>query len=330
MTLYQNKLSVIIPVYNGGKTLGKCLGSLIESITDQNVEIICIDDGSKDNTWELLQDYGNAYPFIHSYHKENGGVGSARNLGLKYVTGEYIAWVDADDYVSSSWYPVIQENLNTYHPDCFFFDYFRTIAGKNFPCHIKLPKTVSLQEFVYEQSLERELENFLCNQVIRAKFFKEVKFNETYHMMEDYDILTHITPFFKSLRHSAECLYYYVQNRNSLTNNIDRNTLCKNIDIVKKRYDKYRQIGLPVSINDYVLQLLGYIYNSETKKNTEFYSREKVIKQFLWKHKKEIFLDKDIPKKVQIKALCTIIGWEKILGSAMKIIKQIRYFNVRN
>ena len=89
MALNKNKLSVIIPVYNGEKTVGKCLDSILNSLTDQNVEIICIDDGSKDNTWEILQKYEGRYAFIISVHKVNGGVGSARNLGLKYVTGDY-------------------------------------------------------------------------------------------------------------------------------------------------------------------------------------------------------------------------------------------------
>lgn len=323
MALYKNKLSVIIPTYNGGGTLERCLDSIIDSLTDQNVEIICIDDGSKDNTWELLQSYKRMYPFIHSFHKTNGGVGSARNLGLKYVTGDYIAWVDADDYVASAWYSVIQENLNKYQPDCFFFDYFLTINGKNFPCHIKLPEAVSLQEFVYEQSMERELKNFLWNQVIRAEFFKEVRFNETYHMLEDYDILTQITPFFKNMRHSTKCLYYYIQNNNSLTHSIDRDVLWKNIEIVKRRYIKYRQIGLPVSINDYVESLLGYIY-SQKKRDANFYSGEKAIKRFLQKHKKEIILNEDISKNTRVKALCAIIGWEKIFYNILWIKRKIQ------
>lgn len=274
MALNKNKLSVIIPVYNGEKTVGKCLDSILNSLTDQNVEIICIDDGSKDNTWEILQKYEGRYAFIISVHKVNGGVGSARNLGLKYVTGDYIAWVDSDDYVTSEWYSVIQENLNNYQPDCFFFDYFLTIGGKNSPRHIRLPEVVSLQEFVFEQSLERELKNFLCNQVIRTELFHDVKFNETYHMLEDYEVLTDITPSFRNIRHSKKCLYCYVQNNNSLTHNINRSILWENGEIVKERYQKYCQIGLHVSINDYLTQLMNYVY-SKAEKDIDFCNRKK-------------------------------------------------------
>ena len=279
MALNKNKLSVIIPVYNGEKTVGKCLDSILNSLTDQNVEIICIDDGSKDNTWEILQKYEGRYAFIISVHKVNGGVGSARNLGLKYVTGDYIAWVDSDDYVTSEWYSVIQENLNNYQPDCFFFDYFLTIGGKNSPRHIRLPEVVSLQEFVFEQSLERELKNFLCNQVIRTELFHDVKFNETYHMLEDYEVLTDITPSFRNIRHSKKCLYCYVQNNNSLTHNINRSILWENGEIVKERYQKYCQIGLHVSINDYLTQLMNYVY-SKAEKDIDFCNRKKIVRIF--------------------------------------------------
>lgn len=274
MALNKNKLSVIIPVYNGEKNLEKCLNSILNSLTDQNVEIICIDDGSKDNTWKILQKYKKNYKFITIVHKENGGVGSARNLGLKYVTGNYIAWVDSDDYVTSEWYSVIQKNLNNYQPDCFFFDYFLTIGGKNSPRHIRLPEVVSLQKFVFEQSLERELKNFLWNQVIRTELFHDVKFNETYHMLEDYEVLTDITPSFRYIRHSKKCLYCYVQNNNSLTHNINRSILWENGEIVKERYQKYCQIGLHVSINDYLMQLMNYVY-SKAEKDIDFCNRKK-------------------------------------------------------
>lgn len=312
MALNKNKLSVIIPVYNGEKTVGKCLDSILNSLTDRNVEIICIDDGSKDNTWEILQKYEGRYAFIISVHKVNGGVGSARNLGLKYVTGDYIAWVDSDDYVTSEWYSVIQENLNNYQPDCFFFDYFLTIGGKNSPRHIRLPEVVSLQEFVFEQSLERELKNFLWNQVIRTELFHDVKFNETYHMLEDYEVLTDITPSFRNIRHSKKCLYCYVQNNNSLTHNINRSILWENGEIVKERYQKYCQIGLHVSINDYLTQLMNYVY-SKAEKDIDFCNRKKIVRRFLRKHKKELLFDEDISRKYRIKALCTMMGIENLL-----------------
>ena len=93
-------------------------------------------------------------------------MGSARNLGLLQTVGDYISWVDSDDYVSDSWYSSIYETLLAQRPDCLFFDYFYEANGVDLPRHIRLPEHTPLGDFIYEQSLERELKNFLVNQVL--------------------------------------------------------------------------------------------------------------------------------------------------------------------
>ena len=195
------ELSVIIPAYNACKTIGRCLDSLLQSMQQAPVEIICVDDGSKDNTWDILQTYSKKYECLRVFHKENGGVGSARNLGLSQANGNYIAWVDSDDYVTRDWYETIHVGLAKYSPDCLVFDYFYTKNDVDKPRHINLPEKVNLDDFIYEESLERELKNFLVIRVIRAELLKMVTFNESYHMLEDYDVLTQVTPKFKKIIH---------------------------------------------------------------------------------------------------------------------------------
>lgn len=219
------KLSVIIPAYNAEKTMRRCLDSVLQAAKDAPIEIICIDDGSNDATWNVLRWYASQFSCIHVFHKENGGVGSARNAGLAKATGNYITWIDADDYVTPDWYASIHEKLQQYQPDCLFFDYFYTQGDIDTPCHIALPELVTLEDYVYEQSLERELKNFLWNQVIKAEILKTAHFNETYHMLEDYDVLTQITPKLKKLVHSNTCLYHYVQTESSLTHTISADVL---------------------------------------------------------------------------------------------------------
>ncbi len=94
------KVSIIVPVYNVEKYLDKCLNSLVNQ-TLEDIEIIVINDGSTDNSQNIIDKYVKKYPNkIKSFIKENGGQGSARNYGLKYATGEYIGYVDSDDYVN--------------------------------------------------------------------------------------------------------------------------------------------------------------------------------------------------------------------------------------
>lgn len=313
------ELSVIIPAYNACKTIGRCLDSLLQSIQQAPVEIICVDDGSKDNTWDILQTYSKRCDCLRVFHKENGGVGSARNLGLSQANGDYIAWVDSDDYVTRDWYETIYAGLEKYNPDCLVFDYFYTRDDVDEPQHIALPEKVDLNAFVYEQSLERELKNFLWNQVIRASLLKKVKFNETYHMLEDYDVLTQVTPKFKNIVHINKCLYHYVQNESSLTHSVSSEVLWNNIDIVKTRYDYYSELGLHVSINDYLIQVAAYLYDSKNNNCSQQKKRVIQLKKSLHRYWKNLFIDHDISYKLKIKLGCAIIGIEDILNILLKL-----------
>lgn len=97
-------ISVIVPVYNVEKYLDRCLDSLVNQ-TFNSLEIIVINDGTKDNSQSIIERYVNNYPNkIKSYIKENGGLGDARNYGVKYATGEYLTFLDSDDYVEKDLY----------------------------------------------------------------------------------------------------------------------------------------------------------------------------------------------------------------------------------
>ena len=98
------KVSIIIPVYGVEKYISKCLESLVNQ-TLNDIEIIVVNDGTKDNSQKIIDKYVKKYPDkIKSYIKENGGQGSARNYGLKKATGEYIGYVDSDDFVEKDMY----------------------------------------------------------------------------------------------------------------------------------------------------------------------------------------------------------------------------------
>lgn len=98
------KLSIIVPVYGVEKYIDKCLNSLVKQSLKE-IEVIVVNDGTKDNSQKIIDKYVKKYPDkIKSYIKENGGQGSARNYGLKKATGEYIGYVDSDDFVEKDMY----------------------------------------------------------------------------------------------------------------------------------------------------------------------------------------------------------------------------------
>lgn len=104
------KVSVIVPVYNVEDYLVECLESLV-SQTLKEIEIICVNDGSTDGSMAILEDYKKKYPAIKVFTKPNGGLSDARNFGLKHATGEYIAFVDSDDYVHVNMLKVLYEAM---------------------------------------------------------------------------------------------------------------------------------------------------------------------------------------------------------------------------
>lgn len=99
-------VSVIIPVYNASKYIEKCLESLLNQ-TYNNIEIICVDDGSTDNSLHILRQYNEKYTSIKVFHQENLGQSAARNLAVQQSIGGFLTFVDIDDYVSE----VYIENL---------------------------------------------------------------------------------------------------------------------------------------------------------------------------------------------------------------------------
>lgn len=95
------KISVIVPVYNVEKYLRKCVDSIL-SQTFTDFELLLIDDGSKDHSGEICDEYALQDDRVKVFHKENGGVSSARNLGIDVAKGEWITFVDADDYIAEN------------------------------------------------------------------------------------------------------------------------------------------------------------------------------------------------------------------------------------
>lgn len=106
------KISVIIPVYDAEKYLSICLNSVVNQ-TYKNLEIIIVNDGSKDNCEHIINDYIKKYKNIKYYKKKNGGLSDARNYGLKYATGEYICFLDADDYIDKNLFSNLQKHIDS-------------------------------------------------------------------------------------------------------------------------------------------------------------------------------------------------------------------------
>lgn len=123
-------ISVIVPVYNAEKTLRQCVDSILNQEYG-DIELILVDDGSKDSSPAICEEYAGRDSRVRVFHKDNGGVSSARNLGIDNAQGEWITFIDADDYISESYFDTIDERgedifINGYKK----FDNAGVVAGK--------------------------------------------------------------------------------------------------------------------------------------------------------------------------------------------------------
>lgn len=121
------RFSVIIPVYNAERTINRCLDSLLQQ-NYPDVELMIVNDGSLDKSGDICKDYAEKYKSIRYFEKKNGGVSSARNVGLDYATGEYVLFVDSDDYVANDYFETIDGYLKNDPVDLLSF------GVRNFGC----------------------------------------------------------------------------------------------------------------------------------------------------------------------------------------------------
>lgn len=202
------KVSVIVPVYNAEKYLRQCMDSLVNQ-TLRDIEIIAVNDGSKDGSLAILREYEAAYPEkVRVFTKENGGQASARNLALQYAVGEYIGYVDADDYADTDMFRTMAEEAEKYSCDAVACDSY-TVNGE---------KTTYTAFGDYPEQRNLFLDAWVspCNKMIRREIYikSSVVFHEGY-IYEDTAWFAEMIPWIKTIRTVHRPLYYRLVNENS-------------------------------------------------------------------------------------------------------------------
>lgn len=205
------KYSVIIPVYNAEKTIKRCLDSLIGQ-NFENIEILLVNDGSIDRSGNICREYAKRYGFVRYFEKKNGGVSSARNLGLDYAEGEYILFVDSDDWVSNSYFKTIDTLLTEDDYDYVIFSHY--IVSDSISKEVRLPyrssdNTAKVMSYISE-AMCRKYINSPWAKVYRRKIIKEynLRFNGEISIGEDRAFNLRYVLHIESIVVSDKLLYY--------------------------------------------------------------------------------------------------------------------------
>lgn len=204
------KFSIIIPIYNAEATLRRCLDSLVgQQFSDY--ELLLINDGSADGSDAICREYAAAYPKIRYFTKENGGVSSARNLGLSQAHGEYVLFVDSDDYVAKDYFAVISETLAHEMPELLMFGYrsFGGISAEWNTGAFSENTEAKIAERI-SQAMRQYLFSSLLSKAFRRQIIEEngLRFDEIFSIGEDQAFIFAYAMHIRSIASIPDTLYY--------------------------------------------------------------------------------------------------------------------------
>ncbi len=223
------KLSIIVPIYNASSYLHKCLDSLV-SQTLSDIEIICINDGSTDDSLKILEEYAQRDNRIKVLTQDNKGIGYSRNLGLSIAQGEYVAFVDADDFVEESTYIVAYEKAKERDCDILMFN-FNCIVDDGSELHPDVKKYFNMESYFKSKDIPPKFSYMdlsdkilqvswnIWNKLYRRDFIiaNNIKFINTYFQDSPFHLETLVLA--DNISFLPEKLYNYrMQNPASVTN----------------------------------------------------------------------------------------------------------------
>lgn len=171
----QPLVSVIIPVYNAEKYIERCLNSVVAQ-TYENLEIILVDDGSPDNSGKICDEYTKKYPGIRVIHQENYGVSTARNNGIDVAAGEYITFVDPDDWLEQDMYKTMMAYMRSHNLDIICIDTYQVKPNKTvFKPLFKTDRVMGRAEALAE-ILTDGIDNAVWNKIYKRSIMENIKF----------------------------------------------------------------------------------------------------------------------------------------------------------
>lgn len=240
----ENLISVIVPIYKVEKYLDKCVQSLVTQ-TYSNLEIILVDDGSPDNCPDICDRWAKKDSRIKVLHKQNGGLSDARNAGLEIAAGEYIGFVDSDDYICENMYELLLKNLCKTNADLAICNYrLLNEEGKKLESCSPIRNELLTREKAL-QKLEQDYWWYYVtawNKLYTRKSLENVKF-PVGKIHEDQFVVHRVFYNCRSVVTIADELYLYMQHGQSIMSKSSAIRHLDAIDAICDRYEFYKKKG---------------------------------------------------------------------------------------
>ena len=329
------KVSVIVPVYNSEKYLSRSLNSIINQ-SYKNLEIIVIDDSSTDNSKNMIKKYASKDNRIRPFYSEvNCGVSKARNNGLSTFTGDYVFFIDADDYIEKDCIKTMVDASKKYNSD--FVDCFELVIynknGKTYKfTEKKLPKNDLVLGNIYDNIEVLTKSTYIKGKLIKKELLEDIKFDESLKRYEDLVFEHELKIKIKNMVLLNRPLYHYYQVSDSLINTLGEKHYSY-LDASKKVLKTYEKSSK--NIKDEIESLLF--------SNAFFTGISKIVKNdesldynvdLLYKYLEEsskIFKNYKENKKINflLKSTFTkLLGNKKKIRKIVKKTKKIDFINI--
>lgn len=267
--IMQPVLSIVIPIYNVEPYVKSCIESILNNKLDDKIEVIIVDDGSKDNSISIVKKLIKGNKHFTIYKKNNGGLSSARNYGIQHAHGKWIWFVDSDDCISKYSISYLINNITKFNnSDVFIFRY------KTFSNDSEIEDTIPLQTVkklnlsqAMNTLLNMEYASFAWNKIFKKKLFEDLEF-PVGRNYEDMSIMYKVYEKANNITLLSGILYYYRQRQTS----ISHDNSVKNLrDAAVANYEMYKFMKLNFPDlstkleHDTVITIISYFHRLSKK-----------------------------------------------------------------
>lgn len=283
-------ITIIVPIYNASKYLRQCLDTLHQQ-SYKKIEILLINDGSTDNSEMICKEFVKKDSRFKYIFKKNGGVSSARNVGIEQANGDYIIFVDSDDFCDNKMLDYILPRLTKRTLLC--FGYFRVFRNKQEKETLNASQQLNINKNIYKYIIDSEsIGGYACNKVFDAQIIKKyrIKFNEEIHSLEDMLFVIEYTKHITEIKYIEAPLYFYRMRKSSVSNDLFNSKNLSMLEALKILIQRFKK-------NDKISMLLkyNYLYNYYRLK-----SKSKEEKNMIVGNEKEFIKQLDKRKQVKI------------------------------
>lgn len=253
-------ISVIIPVYNVEKYLDRCMRSVLDQ-TYGDLEVLLVDDGSTDSSGQMCDAYQNMDARVHSFHKQNGGLSDARNYGIDRAVGEFLFFVDSDDWIHTRTLEILHDKIAEHHADIAVCEY-REVSEEEVILDAPVgdvPCAVYREREVFRPLFEKNTKTVVAwNKLYRREVFGDVRYPKG-KLHEDEYVIHELLYRAGSLVWCEVPLYYYLKRNSSITGNMKKQNILDGWGALQSRQNFLKEKGLPREAQETQIIMLSYV-----------------------------------------------------------------------